>query len=158
MNPWQCATLIFLAGAVGGVVNALVTDNGFTLPQSRGGIWCVGFISNVIIGAVAAFSSWAFYGSGAGIEVAAKATELAAKTTEHAGISPERAGISLTFTALAGALLVGVAGARWITNEIDKRLLKESVKIAGSKELTPEQCQKVVEGSAIQVLENVKNA
>jgi hypothetical protein len=38
MNPWQCATLIFLAGAVGGVVNALVTDNGFTLPQSRGGI------------------------------------------------------------------------------------------------------------------------
>src|SRR5580698_10209735 len=126
MNPWQCATLIFLAGAVGGVVNALVTDNGFTLPQSRGGIWCVGFISNVIIGAVAAFSSWAFYGSGAGIELAAKATELA-------GISPERAGISLTFTALAGALLVGVAGARWITNEIDKRLLKESVKIAGSK-------------------------
>jgi hypothetical protein len=143
MNPWICATLISGMGAVGGVINALVTDNGFILPQRRGGTWCVGFISNVIIGAVAAFSSWAFYGSGAGIDVA--------KTTQ-------RAEISLTFTALAGAFLVGVAGARWITHEVDRRLLKESVKIAGTKELTPEECDELVKGSAIQVLDRVQNA
>lgn len=34
--------------------------------------------------------------------------------------------------ALAGAFLVGVVGAKWITNEADKRLLKESVKVAGT--------------------------
>jgi hypothetical protein len=41
-----------------------------------------------------------------------------------------RSVISLRFSALAGAFLVGVAGAKWITSEVDKRLLKESVKVA----------------------------
>src|SRR6266850_6636292 len=124
MNPWTCALLITLAGALGGVVNALMTDNGFVLPQIRRAIWCPGFISNVMVGAFAAFSSWAFYGSGAGIDL---------------GEATLRAEISLRFSALAGAFLVGVAGAKWITNEVDKRLLKESVKLAGTKTLTSEE-------------------
>jgi hypothetical protein len=105
-----------LAGALGGVINALLTDNGFVLPTSRRAIWCPGFLANVLVGAFAAFSSWAFYGSGAGVELAA---------------ITERTEISLRFSALAGALLVGVAGAKWITNEVDKKLLKEGIKIAG---------------------------
>lgn len=32
MNPWSCATLICTAGAFGGVVNALMSNNGFALP------------------------------------------------------------------------------------------------------------------------------
>jgi hypothetical protein len=144
MNPWTCATLITLAGALGGVVNALMTDNGFILPRRRGEIWCVGFISNVIMGAVAAFSSWAFYGSGAGIDLA---------------IKTERAEISLRFSALAGAFLVGVAGSRWITNEVDKKLLKESVKVAGTKTpLSSELCNELVKGTPGQVLTRVENA
>ena len=103
MDPWICASLILLAGALGGVVNALITDNGFVLPTVHRGIWCPGFVANVCW-AFAAFASWSFYGSGAGVELAA----VAAGT--------ERAQISLTFSALAGALLVGVAGAKWITN------------------------------------------
>ena len=70
MNPWQCALLITIAGAIGGVVNALLTDNGFILPQRQSRILYPGFISNVLVGALAAFSSWAFYGSGASVELA----------------------------------------------------------------------------------------
>jgi hypothetical protein len=62
------------------------------------------------------------------------------------------------FSALAGAFLVGVAGAKWITNEVDKRLLKESVKVAGTKQLTSEECEELVKGSALQVLDRVEAA
>ena len=132
MNPWICALLIATAGAFGGVVNALVTDNGFLLPERRRRILCPGFLSNVLIGAFAAFASWAFYGSGASIEL----TQLS-----------ERTGISLRFSALAGAFMVGVAGARWITNEADKQLLKETVTIAAEKHLQPEICAELVKNS-----------
>jgi hypothetical protein len=54
--------------------------------------------------------------------------------------------------------LVGVAGARWITNEVDKRLLKESAKVAGTKNLTSEECDELLKGTAIQVLDRVENA
>src|SRR3954471_8126860 len=106
MDPWTCALLISLAGGLGGVVNALLTDNGFVLPQLRRDIWCPGFLANVLVGAFSAFASWAFYGSGAAVDLAAMG---------------ERTEIGLRFSALAGAFLVGVAGAKWITNEADKQ-------------------------------------
>jgi hypothetical protein len=146
MDPWMCASLILAAGALGGVVNALITDNGFALPKVRRGIWCPGFVANLLVGAFAAFASWSFYGSGAGVELAA----VAAAT--------ERVTISLTFSALAGAFLVGVAGAKWITNEVDKKLLKESVKVVGPKKLSPEECEGLVAGSPLQVLQRVEAA
>ena len=141
MHPWICALLIATAGAFGGVINALLTDNGFVLPTRMRHIWCPGFISNIMIGAFSAFASWAFYGSGAAVDLA----DLT-----------ERTRLSLTFSALAGAFLVGVAGARWITNEADKQLLKESVKVAAKKQLTAEECDELVEGSARQVLTKVE--
>jgi hypothetical protein len=143
MNPWMCAFLISVAGAIGGVVNALMTDNGFLLPRRESTILCPGFISNVLIGATSAFSSWAFYGSGAGIDLA-QATE--------------QVEISLRFSALAGAFLVGVAGARWLTSEVDKTLLKESVKVAAHKEIPAEDCQRLTNAPARQVLKVVKRA
>jgi hypothetical protein len=144
MNVWTCATLITLAGALGGVVNALITDNGFVLPRIRHAVWCAGFLSNIIVGAFAAFSSWAFYGSGAGIDLAS---------------AVERNQISLRFSAVAGAFLVGVIGARWITNEVDKQLLKDSVKVAGSKKkLTAKKSEELVKGSALEVRERVEAA
>jgi hypothetical protein len=146
MNPWVCASLISLFGGLGGVVNALLSDNGFGLPRKESGVWCPGAISNILIGAFAAFSSWAFYGSGASIELAGQTQ------------SP-RAVISLRFSALAGAFLVGVAGAKWITNEVDKRLLKETVKVAvNSDKLPREKSEHITEGSPRQVLQEVKEA
>jgi hypothetical protein len=73
MNPYVCALLVFVAGALGGVVNALLTDNGFILPRRVQQILCPGFLSNVAVGAFAAFTSWAMYGSGAGVDLAKQA-------------------------------------------------------------------------------------
>jgi len=53
---------------------------------------------------------------------------------------------------------VGVAGSKWLASEVDKRLFKESVKVAGAKNLTPEECDKIVQGSAMEILERVENA
>lgn len=145
MDPWLCALLIVTFGGIGGVLNALLTDNGFILPRRIGGIICPGFVSNVLIGAFAAFASWSSYGSGAGVELAKSAI---------AG-SP-RAEISLTFSALAGAFLVGVAGARWITNEADKRLLRQSVSIAAEKTFRGKECKELMQFSPRRAYEELE--
>ncbi len=91
----------------------------------------------------AAFASWAFYGSGASVELA--------------DIN-QRTEISLRFSALAGAFMVGVAGSRWITGEADKHLLRESVKVAAHKALPARQPEELAEGSPRQVLQEIKQA
>lgn len=139
MHPWHCALLICAAGAAGGFVNALLSANGFALPRRIEGVWCPGAVSTVVAGAFAAFASWAFYGSGAGLNVA-----------------DPNAVTSLQFSALAGAFLVGVVGAKWITNEADKRLLKESVKVAASKDVPTDKANQIIDGTPLQVLQNVK--
>jgi hypothetical protein len=147
MDPWLCASLVLGAGAVGGVLNALLTENGFILPRKVSGILCPGFLSNILVGALAAFTSWASYGSGAGVELA-----------KTASTGSPRAEISLTFSALAGAFFVGLAGARWITNEADKRLLKESVNVAAQKGISPKECAEILHTSPRRVLEALQRA
>ena len=139
MDPWICALLITTAGALGGVVNALLTDNGFVLPKLLKRIWCPGFLSNILIGAFSAFASWSFYGSGAGVDLATDANTL----------------ISLRFSALAGAFLVGVAGSRWLTNEVDKKLLRESVKEVAKQNLRPDEADELIKESPRRILEKV---
>jgi hypothetical protein len=124
-----------------------VTDNGFILPRRAAGIICPGFISNVLIGAFAAFASWTSYGSGGGVELA-----------RNASAGSPRAEISLTFSALAGAFLVGVAGARWITNEADKRLLKESVTLAADKAIPAKDCEKLMQCSPRRAFEALQKS
>src|ERR1700730_16665098 len=69
-----------------------------------------------------------------------------------------RTAISLRFSALAGAFLVGVAGAKWITNEVDKRLLKEGIKVAAKKTFPTKQAELIVKGSPRPVLQGIKEA
>jgi hypothetical protein len=141
MNPWVCALLISAAGGAGGFVNALMSNNGFAMPRRIEGIWCPGAFSTVMIGAFAAWASWAFYGSGVGIDLA------------DAAARPH-----LQMPALAGAFLVGVVGGKWITNEADKRLLRESVKVAASKDVSKEKAEEIVSGTPLEVLKGVKAA
>ena len=54
--------------------------------------------------------------------------------------------------------MVGVAGARWITNEVDKKLLGESVKVAAKKEISHVDCDKLMNAPARQVLETLIDA
>jgi hypothetical protein len=61
--------------------------------------------------------------------------------------------------ALAGAFLVGVVGAKWITNEADKRLRRESMKIAGIRtKMSAEKAEAIASGASIAVLKKVKKA
>jgi hypothetical protein len=123
------------------VVNALMSNNGFAMPRRIEGIWCPGAFPTVLIGAFAAWASWAFYGSGVGIDLADAATR------PH-----------LQMPALAGAFLVGVVGGKWITNEADKRLLKESVRVAASKDVSKEKAEEIAYGTPLDVLRSVKAA
>ena len=127
MNPIFCILLVASAGMIGGIANALMTGNGgLSLPKWKDGVWYPGPLVNVFIGAVSALCSWALYGAGATIDLARL---------------NDRQEISLQLSAVVGALLVGVSGARWLTNEIDKRLLRETVKLAGEKHLSADVCR-----------------
>jgi len=136
MSPWTCGLMITL-------VSAMLADQGLARPKLLKGIWCPGFIGNVLMGGLAAFASWAFYGSGAAIDLA-QATE--------------RNQISLRFSALAGAFLVGVVGAKWIASEADKKLLKETVREVAKRGIPEELCEGLLNRPARQMLEAVQAA
>jgi hypothetical protein len=100
MAGWLPVVLVFVAGALGGILNALITDNGFIFPTfatiSNGmHIWRPGVLGNLIVGAIAAVVSWALYSPSAGLPVG-------------------DFNAPLTWAGFASAVLVGVGGARWL--------------------------------------------
>jgi hypothetical protein len=122
---WLLLGVVCVAGAVGGVINALLSDNGFVLPRqelvSDVSVLRPGVIGNILVGAVAAGVSWGLYGPLAVVTVLPLPSDKASTA-------------ALTLSALVGAVLVGAGGARWLTNEIDKSVLKSaSTKAAAGK-------------------------
>jgi hypothetical protein len=148
-SVWLMLGLIAIAGAIGGVVNALVTDNGFLLPKSEradAGTTVIrpGFLGNVLIGAVAAVISWGLYGPLSAFLVAGTRQALESNS------SPEKVGLSLA--ALVGAALVGVGGARWLSNEVDKKLLRAAAAQAADKPGSPRASQQIAMATPSQAL------
>jgi hypothetical protein len=141
MHPWICAGLIAVAGAAGGLVNAMLSEAGLAAPRTVKGIWCPGALSTIVIGALAAFASWAFYGSEAGIDLAERTSQA-----------------HLQLSALAGAFLVGVVGAKWIENESAKRVLQASVKVAAPLIMPKEKAENIPLDSPSRVLQEVAEA
>jgi len=141
MHPWLCAGLIFISGALGGFINALMSEEGLAKPKSVEGVWRPGAMSSIIIGAFAAFASWAFYGSGAGIDLADPGKQT-----------------HLQLSALAGACLVGVVGAKWIESESAKRLYQASVKAAAPHIMPKEQAERLPLEAPSRVLQEVTQA
>ncbi|MBD2121349.1 hypothetical protein [Trichocoleus sp. FACHB-262] len=131
-----------VAGAIGGVVNALLTDNGFVWPyvEQVNGIRITrpGFIGNIFISAVAAVISWGLYGPFA-----------------QANLFEGQAW-SLTPSTFAGAILVGTAGAKWLTNEVDKRLLKVAAIKAAKAHSSPEVAELMLWASPSETLNITK--
>ena len=112
MQVWVVILSISVAGAVGGLLNALLTSEGLALARmeqlSGGGrIWRPGFIGNVAIGAVAAVVLAGLYSPLGSVALG--------------GATPSNP-VTLTIGALAGALLSGIGGARVLTSEVQKRL------------------------------------
>ncbi len=118
MSLWTLALVVAGAGIVGGVVNAFLSDNGFFLPKKDlvdgNTIWRPGFLGNMFVGGVAAFISWGLYGPYAESVFVGSQPPLTTNASSFA----------LTLSAFVGAILVGIAGSRWLTNEIDKHILR----------------------------------
>ncbi len=120
-SMWIMLFFVFLAGAVGGLVNALMTDNGFLRPKmekvdEKTGIFRPGYLGNALIGAVAAVVSWGLYGPLSPYYIIGTDQALAANALPEA--------VGLTLASLVGAIMIGIGGARWLTSEVDKNLLR----------------------------------
>lgn len=119
--------LIMLAGGLGGLLNSLLSDNLFLWVKNetyRDGrvIMRYGFIINALIGAFAALISWGT--TAEGLYIIAPATSV---KTE----------VSLSVVGLVSAMVIGIGGSRWLTNEVDKRLLKTTASLAAESPENP---------------------
>jgi hypothetical protein len=150
---WLMLGLIFLAGAVGGTVNAFMTDNGFLLPKAEetangATVLRPGYLGNVLIGAIAALVSWGLYGPLGAFLIAG--TDEALK----ANVSPDKVGLSLA--SFVGALLVGIGGARWLSSEVDKNLLRATAAQAAGKNSSADASQQIAMLTPAQALNVAK--
>jgi hypothetical protein len=122
LSGWLLLGAFAGCGLVGGVGKALFGGAGVVRPKTENGIWLPGVVGTVLAGALAASLSWALYGPFA--DALAIGSKKGAEAAEY----------SASFSELAGAVLVGFAGAQWIRSESDKRLTKAAaVEVATKK-------------------------
>jgi hypothetical protein len=144
MFLWKYMAIIFAFGAVGGLVNALLTDNGFILPRKEAldsaKIIRPGFLVNIFIGGIAALVSWGLYGPFAAVFIIGGTNDPGTSVT------------GLSLSAVVGALLVGIGGARWLTNEVDKKLLRAAASKAASGEPSNQKAVRISAASPAEAL------
>ncbi len=148
------------AGAIGGAVNALMTQNGFIFPRTEPAdgtptaskIWRPGFLGNVIIGAMAALVSWGLYGPLAKEALFADKTPAQAQAPNTGSNSASDPVALYTLATLVGALLVGTGGAKWLTDAVDKQMLKAAASNAAAKQSDPTLAQRIGNSSPIEAL------
>jgi hypothetical protein len=152
MVTFSCFLIVLLAGAAGGLVNALLTDNGFAFPRAEycNGVKFLrpGVLGNCIVSSAAAFISWGLYGPAATVHMLGSTPGTAAPPTP----------LSVTVGTIAGALLVGVAGARWLTSEVDKSLLRAAATQAATASRDVELAQRLAMANPAAALELAKQA
>jgi hypothetical protein len=150
MTLWVAMLIIFLAGLIGGTVNALLTDNGFVAPKNEvvdgRGILRPGVLGNMLVGGVAALISWGLYGPASSLSITTPGASLAGTTGD------------LTAAAFAGAILIGVAGARWLTNEVDKQLLRAAATQAAASEKSDALATKMALATPAEALAEAKRS
>ncbi len=149
VSIWIMFFIVLIAGAVGGAVNALMTDNGFLVPKmekvdEKTSIFRPGYLGNILIGAVAAVVSWGLYGPLSPYYIIGTEQALAANAL------PETVG--LTLAALVGAIMIGIGGARWLTSEVDKNLLRATAAQAASSKPSAAASQQIAIATPAQAL------
>ena len=148
MSIWIPLGAILLSGAVGGIINALFTDNGFIMPREEiADNVCIlrpGVVGNVLLGSIAAFTSWGLYGAYGGAII-------------FGAVTGQVAEVSLSLSAVSGAILIGIGGAKWLTNETDKRLLKTAAVTAAAASPSLEDSKKMLMSTPAQTFNLAKN-
>ena len=130
---------VALAGAAGGLLNAGLSGAGLMLPEVvnlPGGLAVVpGFIGNIFVGSVAALISFGLYGPLAGVTLLRASGPGGQQPGPAATPAPTPIPTQLTLAALAGALLVGFSGGRWVTAEAEGQLNRATAELtAGAAE------------------------
>jgi hypothetical protein len=105
--------IILAAGACGGILNAFLYGTGLALPKTEDGVFQPGFIGNVVLGLAAAGIFWGLYGPYAAVAIVGGTA------------SPATTSLELTLSSLVGAFLIGIAGAKWLSSEVDNLLQKK---------------------------------
>ncbi len=139
MQPYQILFWVFICGAVGGLVNAFIGDNGFHLPKVTNDVWQPGWIGVVLVGAVAAVGSWA---------------SLKAITLSGSGVQP----LSLQSSDIANALIIGFGGAKWFKSESEKDIWQKTAAEAASKQPNPQLSVQIAGSSPAKALAAVRSA
>lgn len=114
MSIWVPMLAVLVAGGIGGLINAYFSDNGFAWPRvervDATTITRPGFLGSMATGGVSAVVSWGLYGPFASAPLFGSGAAVA--------LPP------FTLSALVGALLVGIGGGRWLTDQVDKFMLR----------------------------------
>jgi hypothetical protein len=77
---WKVVIIVAVAGAIGGFLNAISTDNSFALPRAvKDGAstvaYRIGVLGNMLTSAIAATVSWGLYGPSTGSLLVGKAAD-----------------------------------------------------------------------------------
>ncbi len=131
---WVIILAVFLAGCLGGLVNAVLAGE-LQLPRvdPDARVYRPGWLGNVLIGGVAALVFWGLYGPMASAVILG-GTQTAAPVAV------------LRVSELFGALVSGVGGGRLLTSEVEKKLLQKETQalnqtkaslVSAVRELTP---------------------
>lgn len=154
MSIASLAVLIALRGGAGGIVNALLTDNGVALPrrETAGGasILRPGFLGNIVLGAVAAVVFWGLYGPFAEVNVVGKDPRTEPAVAGATRDEDDRFGETLS--GLITAVVIGAGGARVITSEVDKKLLRAAAGEAATKTLSADTAMDIANSSPAEAL------
>jgi hypothetical protein len=144
MSIWFLLGMVFLAGAVGGMINSLINDKGLLLPRKieRGDgtyIFLPGFVGTMLTGGVAASVSWLLYGP-----------------LGQAPIGAASATVSMALATLGGAALIGIVGAAWLTNAVDKHVFQAAASQAAAASPSPETAKQMLISSPVDALNMAK--
>ncbi|MDQ1262924.1 MAG: hypothetical protein QG575_2105, partial [Euryarchaeota archaeon] len=61
-----------------------------------------------------------------------------------------------SIASIAGAVLVGIGGARWLTNEVDKKLLRTAASTAAASKASFDDSQKIARATPAQAFNIAK--
>jgi hypothetical protein len=129
---WEAGLVVAAAGGAGGIVSAFLSeDRGFALPTTvpvdGTTVLRPGFLGHIVVGALASFISWGLYGP---------FTDQVLLGSNPDG-SPPADTFGITAAAVAAAAGVGVGGAKFLSNYVDKKLLRATASVAAGKTADP---------------------